>query len=72
MEIPVQVPCGKCPLRTNQHINRQMLDEFIYESLMMSIAHYDLISPILSEDQQLKYELMHLQAKLLLGILRNT
>lgn len=72
MQIPIQTPCSKCPLRRDRHINREMLEEFIHDSLLMSIAHYNLVEPILSSDQQLKYELKHLQAKLLLGLLRNS
>lgn len=72
MNIPIQIPCGKCPLRRTEHLNREMLEEFIYDSLMMSIAHYDLIANILSGEEQLKYELKHIQAKVLLGLLRNS
>lgn len=71
METPIQTPCSKCPLRRDRHINRELLQEFIYDSLMMSIAHYDLITNIISCEEQLRYEVKHLQAKILLGLLRN-
>lgn len=72
MQNTIQSPCAKCPLRRDQHINRELLDEFICDCLTMSIAHYNLISKILSPEDQIRYELKHLQGKMLLGLLRNT
>jgi hypothetical protein len=70
MNAPTQSPCSKCPLRRNETLDRGMLEEFITDSLMMSIAHYDLIFNIISDEERLKYELKHLQVKLLLSLFR--
>ena len=70
-----QISCIKCVtsislLLTNQGLHAKILHAFISESLAMSMHHYDLIKGTLSSDEKLIYEVTHVQAELLLSILR--
>lgn len=64
-------PCSKCPLRQTKELDIPVLEKFFYDSLMASMAHYDLIGRILSPEEQLKYEVKHMQCQMFLGLLRN-
>lgn len=64
------VPCSKCPLRRTDELNLPVLEDFIYDSLLMSMNHFYIIEQILSREQREKYYLKHAQAELLLSILR--
>lgn len=64
-------PCAKCPLRRTGKLDIALIEDFLHESLIASMAHYDLIEHILSPEDQLKYEVKHLQCQMFLGLLRN-
>lgn len=71
------MPCIRCITSVNlflknNNLNPCILDEFIYDSLLLSMNHFYLIRETLSSEQKLKYEAMHLQAELLLRLLRRT
>lgn len=57
-------------LLKNQGLNAAILDEFIYDSLLMSMNHFHLIEETLTMQEKSKYYLTHAQAELLLLILR--
>lgn len=64
-------PCAKCPLRRTGELDIAVVNDFFHDSLMASMAHYDLIGHILPEEEQLRYEVKHLQCQMFLGLLRN-
>lgn len=64
-------PCSKCPLRNTGELDIAVVKDFFYDSLMASMAHYDLIAHILPPEEQLRYEVKHLQCQMFLGLLRN-
>lgn len=65
-------PCSRCPLRRTGQLDVAVLEEFVYDSLMASMAHYDLVGHIIPYEEQIKYEVKHIQVKVFLGLLRNT
>lgn len=64
------VPCNKCPLRRTNELNLPILEDFVYESLLLSMSHFNLVEHILPKCERNKYYLKHAQAELLLSILR--
>lgn len=74
---PIILPCTKCLssisiMLTNHGINPYILDEFAYDSLLMSMNHYHLIKETISTKEKLKYETTHVQVELFLRVIRNT
>lgn len=72
---PLLLPCTKCLtsidlLFKNQNLSPAILDEFIYDSLIMSMNHFHLIKGTLSSEKIAKYYMVHAQVELLLAILR--
>lgn len=70
MEFPIQKPCAKCPLRTTGQLKPEVLEEFIHDSLMASMAHFDCIQHILPQYEKNKFYFKHAQAELLMSIIR--
>lgn len=69
------MPCVKCLTRIdllfkNHNLNPIILSDFIKKSLENSITHYELISPTLSKDEKSIYQITHMQARLMLSLLR--
>lgn len=67
--------CTKCItsfdlLFKNHGLNPVILDEFIYDSLIISMNHFHLAEETLTDEQKSKYFLIHAQAELLLTIIR--
>ena len=67
--------CSKCLasidlLLKNQNLSPEILGEFISESLDLSLNHFRLIEGTLNNAQKSKYRLKHMQAELMLSILR--
>jgi hypothetical protein len=74
--VPI-MPCIQCITSVdlflkNQGLNAYVLDEFIYDSLLLSMNHQILIKHTLSSEQNLMYEVKHIQVELLLRIIRGT
>jgi hypothetical protein len=64
------IPCSKCPIRLTEELNLAILEDFIHDSLLMSMSHYSVIEQILPQSERNKYYFKHAQAELLLSILR--
>lgn len=67
--------CTKCLtsidlLFKNHALNPEILDEFIYESLSVSMTHYLMIEKTLTTAERNRYQIKHMQVELLLSLLR--
>lgn len=54
----------------NYGLSPIILDEFIYDSLLLSMNHFILMDKKLSKEEKSKYHLKHMQVELLLSIMR--
>jgi hypothetical protein len=67
--------CLKCItsidlLFKNHNLNSKILDEFITEMLSLSLSHFSIMENTLSEQEKSRCHLKHMQAELLLAIMR--
>lgn len=69
------MPCAQCLssidlMFRNYGLSPVILDEFVYDSLLLSMNHFILIEKDLSRKEKSRYHLKHMQAELLLSIIR--
>jgi hypothetical protein len=70
LKTQIKTPTVMITLLNNPDLNPHVLDEFINDSLLISMSYFDLIKGTLSTKEKSKYYLKHIQAELLISILR--